>query len=155
MSTDTDAGLSLWEQSLYHHLVGHIAAEAEALAGQTALEERASGWVRFVLKMIGEDEARHHELFEQWAASVAAMGELREAPDGIPYVRPVPDADEIRPAVEALLAVEKADERALHELHEELRDVKDTTLWDLLVGQMMLDNRKHQRMLRFLLDHLE
>ncbi|HEX9259991.1 MAG TPA: hypothetical protein VF855_10680, partial [Acidimicrobiales bacterium] len=92
MTTDAPAGLSVWEDRLYRHLTGHVATEATAMAGHGALVERSSGWVRFVLQLIGEDEARHHALFAKWAESVAAMGELREAPDGIPFIRPVDDA---------------------------------------------------------------
>ena len=155
MSTDIPAGLSVWERRLYEHLTTHVAIEAGAMDEHAKLENSSTGWVQFLLHIIGEDEARHHAIFERWASSVRAMGSLSEAADGIPFIRPIENADDVKTAARHLLEIERADERELKALHKEIRDVADTTLWSLLVDLMLLDTRKHQHILEFLLDHVE
>lgn len=155
MTTDSPAGLSVWEKRLYEHLTSHIAIETGAMAEHAQLAESSTGWVKFLLELIGEDEARHHALFERWASSVRAMGSLSEAADGIPFIRTVENADEVKAVARHLLEIERADERELKALHKEIKDVADTTLWSLLVDLMLLDTRKHQHILEFLIHHLE
>ena len=48
---------------------------------------------------------------------------------------------------------EARDARELKRLQRELRDVKDTTLWSLLVDLMQRDTQKHIAILRFVRKH--
>jgi hypothetical protein len=48
---------------------------------------------------------------------------------------------------------EEQDRRELKRLRRQLRDVKDTTLWDLLVELMERDTERHIAILRFVSKH--
>ncbi len=48
---------------------------------------------------------------------------------------------------------EQKDARELKRLQRELRMVKDTSLWGLLVDLMQRDTRKHIAILRFVRNH--
>src|SRR5262245_10382101 len=63
-------GLSVWEQDLYAALVEHIQAESDLLARYDGLAAEAPGHVRYLIELIAEDEARHHRIYEQWAATI-------------------------------------------------------------------------------------
>ena len=54
---------------------------------------------------------------------------------------------------EELIAQEKRDADELHRLAKELRDVKDTTVWQLLVRLMEMDTAKHIEILKFVRKH--
>jgi bacterioferritin (cytochrome b1) len=60
---------------------------------------------------------------------------------------------ELRETTDRLLEHEKADAKELDRLRKELRDVKDTTLWGLLVDIMQRDTEKHIAILRFVQQH--
>jgi bacterioferritin (cytochrome b1) len=63
------------------------------------------------------------------------------------------DRTELRATTDLLLEHEKADAKELERLRKELRDVKDTTLWALLVDIMQRDTEKHIAILRFVQKH--
>jgi hypothetical protein len=50
---------------------------------------------------------------------------------------------------EQLLQSERADAKELHRLAREMKDVKDTTMWGLLVKLMEMDTAKHIEILEF------
>ena len=56
-------------------------------------------------------------------------------------------------ATATLIQREEDDARQLKKLHRELGDLKDTTLWDLLVDLMERDTQKHIAILRFAQRH--
>ncbi len=146
-------GLSVWEANLYEQLTNHVASEASFLDRYRALAEGTDGHVRFLLELIGEDEARHHRLYEQWADTIRRSAVFEAAPDGVPDLIPESDPTELVDAIDELLAVERADARHLKRLQRELRDVRTTTIWPLVVQTMQLDTKKHIQILEFLRHH--
>ena len=146
-------GLSAWEHDLYEHLTQHIEAESALVDRYQALAERAGGHVAYLLKLIMEDEARHHRLFDEWRNALQSNAEFREVEPQVPHISRSAEAETVRSAAREFLEVERADERDLHHLQKSLKDVKDTTIWNLLVEMMALDTEKHQLILRFLEDH--
>jgi hypothetical protein len=146
-------GLSSWEERLYDHLLEHVETERAVLDEYDELASRSSGHVRYLLEMIGTDEARHHHLYEQWAATIREMAQLRDATDGIPPLHAEDDPHAVVRAAEHLLAVEREDETELRRLRKDLTDFEDTTLWPLLVDLMRLDTQKHIKILEFLRRH--
>ena len=56
---------------------------------------------------------------------------------------------------ETLLEKEQQDALELKRLQRELRDVKDTTLWGLLVDLMERDTQKHIAILKFVKKHIK
>jgi hypothetical protein len=146
-------GLSVWEGELYATITDHIANEGELLAEYDDLAARSSGHVRFLVELIGDDEARHHKLFEQWANALRAFPYGAAGADALPPVGPEDDPERVASAADRLLAIEHDDDRELKRLRRELGDVEDTTLWALMVDLMRLDTAKHIRILEFLRRH--
>ena len=152
-ATDRPVGLSVWEQDLLDTITGHIANEGDMLSEYDDLAGHSTGHVRFLVELIGDDEARHHKLFEQWASALRAFPFESDSPDALPALHREDDPERVLSAADRLLFVEKADDRELKRLRKELGDVEDTTLWALMVDLMRLDTAKHIRILEFLRDH--
>ena len=142
--------LSQCDRTLIEHLSAHVESEKEVIDLYEALAHDEHPYVRFVADLIGEDEARHHRLFEEWIETIKALAELRDATDGIPHVdfRPVPR--ETISMVERLLEFEEADLVTTRELRREVRDVRTATLWGMLVDLVIADTKKHIKVLKFL-----
>ena len=51
---------------------------------------------------------------------------------------------------ERFLALEKEDNKQLDRLAKDLKDIRTTTLWELVLRLMQDDNAKHQRILEFI-----
>ena len=72
MTTNTKpVGLSVWEHELYEHLTEHMQNELALVDRYEALAASAEGHVSYLVKLIMEDEARHHRLFDEWRNAVA------------------------------------------------------------------------------------
>ena len=147
--------LSECDRTLIDHLNAHVESEKEVIDLYEALAHDEHPYVRFVAELIGEDEARHHRLFEEWIETIKALAELRDAPDGIPHVdfRPVPP--ETIEMVERLLDFEEADLATTRDLRRQIRDVRTSTLWGMLVDLVIADTKKHIKVLKFLRARLE
>ncbi len=150
---DQVIGLSVWEQELYDLLRDHVRSESEVLGRYEGLAEGTTDHVRFLLELIAEDEVRHHRLYEQWAETIKAAALFVPPDDGVPDLKPEADPMRLISAIDELLAFEKADSRQLKQLDKKLGDVRETTVWPLLVELMALDTRKHIRILEFLRAH--
>jgi len=153
MSSTSIPGASVWEQRLYDRLRGHQEAERDILQEyrDLAADESVAPAVRYLARLILDDEVRHHQAFQDLAASIRQMGELQDADDPIPTLRGLrADADRIVALADRLIEVEKEDDRELKALAKELNDVKDTTLYGLLVDLMRHDTEKHLMILKFL-----
>ncbi len=146
-------GLSSWEHDLYIHLTEHMETEKGLLDRYTDVASTAGGHVAYLLKLIMEDEARHHRLFDEWRNALQSNAEFREVEPQVPHMSTSREAENVRAAAREFLEVERADERDLHHLQKTLKDVKDTTIWNLLVEMMELDTKKHQLILEFLEKH--
>lgn len=145
-------GASVWEQELYDHLLAHIEHERETLAAyQRLAEETDSEAFAFLAQMILDDERRHHGLLRALAETIRITSELSNDPTPIPDLGMFrADRDEILAQTERFLALEREDDRELRRLQKELKDVKDTTLWEFVVRLIRHDNAKHREILEFI-----
>jgi hypothetical protein len=150
---DRPVGLSVWEEELYAALVEHIQAESQLLARYEGLAAEAPAHVRYLIELIAEDEARHHRIYEQWAATIRDSGAFVVPSDGLPDLAREQDPEQLVAAIDELLAFEKDDARQLKDLQKQLKEVRDTTIWSLLPELMTLDTQKHIRILEFLRGH--
>lgn len=151
--SDTIVGASVWEQEIYDHLSSHVDNELEVLEAYERLASTTqSEAFRYLAKLILDDERRHHEFLSQLADTVRISAELTREPSPIPSIDFGADREAILSATDKFLAVEKADNRELRRLSKELRDVRDTTLWVLVLDLIRADNEKHRRILRFIRD---
>ena len=148
-------GASVWEADLFAHLTSHADAERGLLdeyAG--AAKETDSKALAYLVDLLIEDEIRHHRIFEELAKSLRTVAELGGGDTAVPAL----DFQRVNRAAvldisRQLLVRERADARELKRLQRELRDVKDTTLWSLLVDVMRRDTEKHIAILEFVQTH--
>jgi hypothetical protein len=158
MSTTTapPPGLSTWERGVYQRLAQHLEDEAPLIAAYTRLaEESESEYVRYVIHMILDDEARHHRMLQELLRSLTLMVAPHEGGERLPYIGRVDQPDELIEVTDRLIRFEREDKRSLRQLRRELHEVRDTTLWDLVVDAMQRDTDKHLAILGFLRDRLE
>ncbi|MGD9700863.1 MAG: hypothetical protein AB7Q42_02815 [Acidimicrobiia bacterium] len=151
-------GASVWEQQVYDHVTGHVAAEGAILDEyqQLANDETSSPAFRFLARLILEDERRHHRMFNDLAESIRQMSELRSEDEPIPSLRGLrADRDRVIEITDRLLEVERADAKELKSVAKELKDVKETTLWGLLIELMQDDTDKHVKILKFIRDRAQ
>jgi hypothetical protein len=153
MST-TIVGASAWEQDVYDHLIAHVERERDTLVDYERLAESTdSPAFAFLARLILDDERRHHRLVADLAESIRTSAQLTGEPT------PIPDLGLFRSDCAAILAqtehfldVEDEDNRELDRLAREMRGVRDTTLWELVLRLIQDDNAKHRRILRFIRD---
>lgn len=150
-------GASVADRELVAMLARHGEEEGALLERyQRFAEEAASPAVRYLVKLIIDDERKHHRLLAEVANTVAwgwsANSPAEATPELFPHEDPAqgPLAQETK----ELLASEERDRTELRRLRKELRRYEDTTLWALIIELMMLDCEKHALMLRFISRHL-
>jgi rubrerythrin len=149
--SNTIHGASVWEQEVYDHLCSHVDNELEVLQAYERLASTTeSEAFRYLAKLILDDERRHHEFLRNLADTVRISAELTREPAPIPFIDFSADREEILAATDRFLAVEKEDDREIRRLSKELRDVRDTTLWVLVLDLIRADNEKHRRILEFI-----
>ena len=150
----TPPGLSVWEADLMRHLTLHMEHEGALLASYQKLTEQSDAeYVTYLVNMILEDEIRHHRLFSELVNTLRSSVERTEG-TSVPLVRNAANPVELLEATERLLDRERVDERELHRLSRELRDLRGTSVWPVLVEIMERDTEKHQGILRFLKQQL-
>lgn len=154
--TDTLIGASVWEQGIYDHLLSHVEAERGILESYLDAAKRSeSAAFRYLVDLIIEDEIRHHKRFQELADALRADAELSAESPAVPRLDWYKaDRKLIRELTDQLIGQEKADAKELERLRRELKDVKDTTLWVLLVKLMESDTSKHLEILDFIKHHI-
>ncbi len=152
------AGASVWEQEIYDYVTSHVSQEGAILQEYEELAKDPSGSpaFRYVAGLILADERRHHQLFNDLAESIRQMAELRAEDEPIPSLRGLrADRDRIRAVTERLLQSERDDAKMLKELAKKMTDLRETTLWGLLIELMQDDTDKHIKILKFIRDRAD
>jgi hypothetical protein len=144
-----EAGASADEHELVEWITRHGREEGELLERYEAVVVRsASPATRYLVRLILEDERRHHRLLAEIADAIA-WGTLTSPGPAVPRLGE-PDTDaEVVAETKALLALEKRDRAELRKLRRRLRSYSGT-LWPLLVDVMLHDTDKHTRILEFI-----
>jgi len=154
VSTDhpwTELAGSEWDQNLLAHFQEHVEGERDLLEAYAKFRDEGPEYVRYLADMILADEARHHQLFRELVNRVRADIDWRDYGPQVPYVDPARDrGPALLEATDRLLAFERDDEKGLERLQKELRPVRNTTLFSLLVELMELDTKKHIAILEFI-----
>jgi hypothetical protein len=148
-------GASPWEDELYAHLTSHVSNERELLVEyQQAAAASGSAAFQYLASLIVEDEVRHHRIFEELADTLRTDAELRSEPPPIPRLDQWgPDPRHVVELSERLMEHERADAKELDRLTRELKDVRETTMWGLLVKLMQMDTAKHIEILDYVRRH--
>jgi hypothetical protein len=155
MKNASSAGASQWERDLYEHLTTHVAVERAMLERYRDVASASSSQaLAYLVDLLVEDEIRHHRLFTQLAESIETQALNPGEEPVVPFLDfNRADRSLVLQLTDELLENEKKDTHELKRLQRELRDVKDTTLWSLLVDLMERDTEKHIAMLKFVKSH--
>lgn len=140
-----------WWAGVIHQFQAHVREESSFLATyEEAVARSTDDAFRFLLRVILDDERRHHELFDEMSRAALGEGETVPAP-------PAPDPETARTLLEPterFLAAERDDQAKLRALRKDLAPAARDTLWPLLVELMEIDTQKHVRILEYLRDRL-
>jgi hypothetical protein len=119
---------------------------------QRFADEAESPMARYLVKLIIEDERRHHRVLEDLANTVA-WGRINAGPTDVVPVYPEAIASDsaLKSETRKLLRHELHDRTALRRLRRRLRSFGDAPLWVLLIDLMLADTAKHIKILRFVL----
>ena len=149
-------GASVQERDLVGLLARHGKEEGAMLERyQRFVQEASSPAVRYLVKLILEEERNHHRLLAEMANTIAWGWSANSPAPATPEIFPQEDSSgAIAAETKDLLAAELRDRAELRRLRKQLKPYEDTTLWGLIVDLVMLDTEKHTRILRFISAHL-
>lgn len=148
-------GLYEWDEALYRHLTTHVRLERSLLEEYQSIAEGSSSRAfKYLVALLIDDEMRHHRIFTNLAESLTTkvLIGLEESP--IPTLDfHIGNREAVVAGTKQLLRREREDIVELKQLQHQLRNVKDTTLWGILVSLMEHDTKKHIAILKFIEDH--
>jgi rubrerythrin len=138
------------------------AVERHATAEKDALEQyeyigtaSADPVIALVMRLILEDEERHHGLLKRMEASLGDALNWTHTPSALPETS-IPRravASELATTTRALINEENTGARYLRKLANEEKGI-DAGLHSLLLQMMATDSEKHARLLKFVHDRL-
>jgi rubrerythrin len=147
----TELAGSPWDEQLLAHFAAHVDGELDLLEAYLKFRDRGPEYVRYLVDLILNDESRHHQLFSELLNHVRSDIDFRDYEPKVPYLsRDGSDPKALMEATDRFLRFERDDARSLRQLRKELRPVRDTTLFSLLVELMELDTKKHIAILEFI-----
>jgi len=155
MTNSSAAGPSAWARELHAHLTSHVEIERGMLEEyRSAAEASSSKAFEYLVNLLIEDEMRHHRIFLELADSLETISLRPGADPQVPYLDfNRTNKEAVLDLTETLLEKEQQDALELKSLQRELGDVKDTSIWGLLVDLMQRDTQKHIAILRFAKKH--
>ncbi len=133
----------------------HGRSEGALLESYREISERPTvdPAVRYLVRLILDDEERHHRVFEEMANEIRSfVWELPVEPR-LPMMGTRSDP-ELLAATKRLLAFEKRDAKELRRLRKQLRDSTESSLDPLMVDLMLLDTAKHIAILEHITSRL-
>jgi rubrerythrin len=144
-------------EHLLHVIESHIRGEASALVDYERLAVASNdGAVGVVMRLILEDEERHHGLLGRIATSLRDAVYWTRSDDALPSsVSPRESlSPELLTLVRALIKEEQDGARTLRDLAARERGIDDG-LHSILLEMMALDSEKHARLLHFVQRRLQ
>lgn len=128
----------------------HDARERAILESYRRLiDESSDEGIRYLGRLIIEDEERHHELIAEMANRIDSWTRGMSVEPATPPLEPRVDP-ELLEATRRLIALERQDAKELRLLQRELRYAPATSLLPLLVKLMLHDTAHHIEILRFI-----
>lgn len=129
----------------------HVRAESDALGQYEQLaEDSADPVVALVMRLVLQDEERHHGLLQRIADSLRDALEWSHSADALPTGEPVTTArsEALANTARALIQEERQGAKALRELAAQERGIANG-LHSLLLEMMALDSDKHAHLLEY------
>jgi hypothetical protein len=136
------------DASLVKHLEKHLADEQQILGEYRRLAESDDEPVRYIARLILEDEERHHRVLGEMLNQVRSSAWSVEQEPHVPWVRKSHDARQLRKSVKRFRAIERHDLRQLRAFRRRLALLRRDSLNEVLVSALILDTRKHLLFLR-------
>jgi len=123
---------------------------------QRFADEASAPETRYLVKLIIDDERRHHGLLVEMANAIA-WGLIDESEDPLLPDLTHGDAGNEALAEETqwLILAEKSDHAELARLRKRLSSFRSVSLWTLVVDLMLLDTQKHIRILELVEKNVE
>jgi hypothetical protein len=147
----TELSGSPLDENLLRHFSEHADGERELLEAYAKFRDSGPEHVRYLVDLILDDEARHHRMFGELVNRLKSDIDWREYGPQVPFVEKASaDREPLVEATRRLLDFEHEDHKALERLQKELRPLRDTTLFSLLVELMQFDTKKHIAILKFI-----
>jgi hypothetical protein len=147
----TELSGSELDESLLALFQEHVEGERGLLEAYAEFRDEGPEYVRYLIDLVLTDESRHHQTFRELVNRLRSDIDWRDYGPQVPYVATVRDqAPALVEATNRLLDFERQDAKSLHALQKELRPVRDTTLFSLLVELMEYDTKKHIAILEFI-----
>lgn len=143
--TGADEGV----RTLVDFLARHGEQEGDILSRYQAFADEASApETRYLIRLILEDERRHHGLLVEMANAVAwGMVDTGDNPV-LPDLSHLDSGNpELARETGRLLELERRDQHELKHLRRHLRPFANASIWELVVDLMLLDTKKHIRIL--------
>ena len=145
-------GASTGDREVVEWITDHGKKEGALLERYERFSQEASSPVsRYLVKLIIEDERRHHLVLAEIAEAIA-WGGVNAARPSIPRVLEGGADSELIAETRRLLASERRDRAELRRLRRRLRAYSGT-IWPLLIDLMLRDTQKHTHILRYVLRH--
>jgi hypothetical protein len=134
----------------------HALAEADAL-DQYEFIAQASGdpVIALVMRLILEDEERHHGLLRRIESSLRDALYWTHSPASLPVTSPPesPAPPDLTAVTKLLIADERTGAQHMRDLAHQEKGI-DSGLHSLLLEMMAMDSEKHARLLQFVHDRL-
>lgn len=144
------AGASVWQQELFDSFLAHERDEEEVIAAyEVFAEEASSNTVRYLLRLILDDEKRHHQVLSELTNKVRAEVTLEERGARIPYLDLHRSDQALLEATDRFLAIERKDRAELKRLARKIRADAGADFDAFVVDLLRSDTERHIRILRF------
>lgn len=150
--TESEAAImSPWGQDLLDWLEGHSRGEAALIEEYRGFAERSeSEPIRYLLRLIVDDETRHHRILGELINALRAVELLDKSGPGVPNIgRPRPDPV-LGEQTRRFLVSERHDRGELKALAKRLAPLEETSMWPFLVELMEGDTERHIRILNYI-----
>ena len=130
----------------------HGREEGEILARyERFVEDADSPVAQYLVRLIVDEERRHHRMLEELANTIAWGYLGDEDQPTVPHVPLHADYNrEFRAETRALLHHELVDRKQLRHLERKVRRFGDVPMWQLLIELLRRDTEKHISILRFI-----
>ena len=138
-------------ERFYDVIQRHIHAEADALSQYDRIaEESGDPVIALVMRLVLQDEERHHALLQRISTSLRDALDWTHSPEALPTGQPYTGerAAALASVTRELIDEERQGAKALRTLAHQERKIADG-LHSLLLEMMALDSDKHAHLLQF------
>jgi hypothetical protein len=143
------AAVGTFDTALVQHIEHHLADEEAILREYRALVTSPDDAVRYLARLILDDEQRHHQVLGEMLNTFRSGAGVAGA-EQVPSITRSHDSSALQRSVKRLRAFERHDLRQLRKLDRHLKFLRRDSLNGVLVSAMIMDTRKHLRYLRAL-----